>query len=42
MAEPQGVPNHRWNILDPRWTGVGIGIATGGRRGVYYTQNFLH
>jgi len=32
MAEPAGVPNHRFNILDPRSRYVGIGVARAGEK----------
>lgn len=31
---------HRANILDCRYTALGVGVGTGGRWGVYWTQNF--
>ena len=33
-------PGHRANILNPAFTEVGVGRATGGRYGVYWTQVF--
>ena len=33
-------PAHRENILDPRFTELGIGIRTGGDYGVYWVQEF--
>jgi uncharacterized protein YkwD len=33
-------PGHRQNILDPRFTELGIGIRTGGDYGVYWVQEF--
>lgn len=33
-------PGHRRNILDPRFTEIGIGIAQGPDARYYYTQNF--
>jgi uncharacterized protein YkwD len=33
-------PGHRANLLNPRYTEVGIGLAGGGRFGSYWTQNF--
>jgi uncharacterized protein YkwD len=34
-------PIHRWNILNPRFTKVGIGIVRGGPFGAMITQLFL-
>jgi len=36
-------PPHRANILDPRYTHLGVGICKGGERGHYFygTQNFI-
>lgn len=36
-------PPHRANILDPRYTNLGVGICKGGERGHYFygTQNFI-
>jgi uncharacterized protein YkwD len=34
-------PGHRANLLNPRYTEIGIGLAAGGGRyGTYWTQNF--
>jgi uncharacterized protein YkwD len=33
-------PSHRQNILDPTFTEIGIGVATGGRYGICWIQNF--
>ncbi len=33
-------PGHRANILDCRYTAIGVGVATGGPYGVYWTQDF--
>lgn len=33
-------PGHRANILDPRFTEIGIGVRTGGDYGVYWVQEF--
>lgn len=33
-------PGHRANILDCRYTAIGIGVTTGGPYGVYWTQDF--
>jgi len=33
-------PDHRANILHPAFTEFGVGLATGGRWGTYWVQNF--
>lgn len=33
-------PGHRQNILDPRFTELGVGIRTGGQYGIYWVQEF--
>lgn len=33
-------PGHRQNILDPRFTELGVGIHSGGRYGLYWVQEF--
>lgn len=33
-------PSHRANILEPRFTEIGIGIRTGGTYGTYWVQEF--
>lgn len=33
-------PGHRANILNPRYTEIGVGLATGGRMGMYWAQSF--
>jgi len=33
-------PSHRRNILDPRFTELGVGVRTGGTYGVYWVQEF--
>jgi uncharacterized protein YkwD len=33
-------PGHRRNILDPRFTELGIGVRTGGTYGIYWVQEF--
>ncbi|WP_076263589.1 CAP domain-containing protein [Intrasporangium flavum] len=33
-------PGHRANILDCRYTAIGVGVATGGPYGIYWTQDF--
>lgn len=41
MSEPRDDPhNHRGNILNPKWTAVGIGCAYGPTGAVYVTQEF--
>lgn len=36
-----GSPTHRQNILDPAWSGTGIGIAVSRDGGIYITQIFI-
>lgn len=33
-------PGHRFNILDPEATRLGVGVVLGGELGVYWTQCF--
>jgi uncharacterized protein YkwD len=33
-------PGHRANILNCGFTQIGVGYATGGTHGTYWTQNF--
>ena len=33
-------PGHRANILNPQYTEIGVGLATGGRMGNYWAQSF--
>ena len=33
-------PGHRANILNPRYTEIGVGLATGGRMSMYWAQSF--
>jgi uncharacterized protein YkwD len=33
-------PSHRDNILDPRFTELGVGVRFGGEYGVYWVQEF--
>ena len=33
-------PGHRANILNPRYTEIGVGLATGGRMAMYWAQSF--
>jgi uncharacterized protein YkwD len=40
MNEPKFVQNHRWNILNPDFTHVGIGVAKAPDGTVYVTQDF--
>lgn len=41
MNEPKFERNHRWNILNPNFTHVGIGIARGPDGSLYITQEFV-
>ena len=41
MASLMQSPGHRANILDPRFTHVGVGIAYGSANGNLYVQEFL-
>ncbi len=41
MASLMQSPGHRANILDPRFTHVGVGIAYGSANGNLYAQEFL-
>jgi uncharacterized protein YkwD len=40
MDEPKFQPNHRGNILDPKYNRVGIGIARAADGSLYITQEF--
>jgi uncharacterized protein YkwD len=40
MDEPKFERNHRWNILNPEYTRVGIGIAKGSDGMLYITEDF--
>ena len=40
MDEPKFERNHRWNILNPDYTRVGVGIATGSDGMLYITEDF--
>jgi uncharacterized protein YkwD len=40
MDEPKFERNHRWNILNPDYTRVGIGIARGPDGMLYITEDF--
>ena len=41
MNQPRRLTNHRGNLLNPIWTHVGIGIATGANGMLVATQNFI-
>jgi len=40
MDEPKFERNHRWNILNPEYTRVGVGIAKGSDGMLYITEDF--
>lgn len=40
MDEPKFEQNHRWNILNPDYTRVGVGIAKGSDGMLYITEDF--
>ncbi len=40
MNEPKFQPNHRWNILNVKYTHVGVGIAEAPDGSLYITQEF--
>lgn len=40
MNEPRFQHNHRWNILNPNYTDVGVGVAKGPHGEYYVTQDF--
>lgn len=40
MDEPRFEHNHRWNILNPDYTRVGVGIARGSDGMLYITEDF--
>jgi uncharacterized protein YkwD len=40
MDEPKFERNHRWNILSPDYTRVGVGIAKGSDGMLYITEDF--
>ena len=42
MGEPPFQPNHRANILSPRYTEIGIGIVQAPHGQIYITQDFRH
>ncbi len=41
IGDLMGSPGHRGNLLDPRFTGIGIGIAKGEDGFLYITQDFF-
>lgn len=41
MGEPRFQKNHRWNILNPHYTDVGVGIVRGPNGEYYITQDFI-
>jgi uncharacterized protein YkwD len=41
MNEPRFQHNHRFNILNPNFTDVGIGIVQGANGSLYVTQDFV-
>jgi len=41
MNEPRFQKNHRWNILNPQYTDVGVGIVSGANGEYYITQDFI-
>jgi uncharacterized protein YkwD len=41
MNEPRFQHNHRFNILNPNFTDVGIGIVQGANGSLYITQDFV-
>ncbi|MBI5863922.1 MAG: CAP domain-containing protein [Planctomycetes bacterium] len=40
MTDWMNSPSHRQNILDPRFTELGVGVRQGGDYGVYWVQEF--
>jgi uncharacterized protein YkwD len=42
MDEPHNQHNHRWNILNPGYTEVGVGIVRASDGSYYITQDFLN
>lgn len=40
FADWMNSPSHRQNILDPRFTQLGVGVRTGGEYGFYWVQEF--
>jgi uncharacterized protein YkwD len=41
MSDLMGSPGHRGNLLDPGYTGIGIGIVRGKGGLLYITQDFV-
>jgi uncharacterized protein YkwD len=41
MNEPRNQKNHRWNILNPGYTDVGVGIVRGSNGEYFITQDFV-
>jgi uncharacterized protein YkwD len=41
LSDLMGSPGHRGNLLDPKYTGIGIGIARGKGGVLYITQDFF-
>lgn len=41
MNEPRFQKNHRWNILNAKYTDVGVGIVRGSNGEYYITQDFI-
>ena len=41
MNEPRFAKNHRANILNPKYTDVGVGIVEGRNGQLYITQDFI-
>lgn len=41
MNEPRHQQNHRWNILNPDYAEVGVGIVQGSNGQLYITQDFI-
>lgn len=41
MNEPRHQQNHRWNILNPEYTEVGVGIVRASNGEYYITQDFI-
>ena len=35
-------PGHRANILSKSYTEIGVGFASGGTYGTYWTEDFIH
>lgn len=41
MNEPRNQENHRWNILNPHYNEVGVGIVRAANGEYYITQDFI-